>query len=100
GIFGFKFVNLEESLQINDFSSSVGGTITFAGRSFARPATTYVEDRFGTFNRFYGGVVGLRANWHVGAFPLALPRKLGVGSIQQNDRADGSPTLPRRFFAT
>src|SRR5205814_487325 len=42
---GFKFLDLEESLQINDFSTALaGGSVNFAGRSFRQPAATFVED--------------------------------------------------------
>jgi hypothetical protein len=93
GLVGFKFLSLEESLQINDFSNSLGGTVNFAGRSFLRPAATYTEDRIGTFNHFYGGLIGLRGSWHVQAFTFSLTGKLGIGSTNETVTLDGSTSL-------
>jgi len=97
GLVGFKFLDLEESLQVNDFANSVGGTATFAGRSFPRPAMTFTEDRIGAFNRFYGGLIGARASWHVQAFTFSLTGKLGIGSTNETVTLDGSTTLVGPF---
>jgi hypothetical protein len=90
---GFRFVSLEESLVINDFATALGGgTATFNGQSF-RNATTFVEDRFSTANRFYGGLIGGRLSWYVQAFTLSLTGKVGIGATDQTVRVDGSTTL-------
>jgi hypothetical protein len=98
GLTGFQFLDLEESLQVNDFANTqANGTATFAGRAFRSPATTFVEDRFTTLNRFYGGVVGLRGGWHIEAFTLALTAKVGLGSINETVHADGRTSLAGPF---
>jgi hypothetical protein len=98
GLTGFQFLDLEESLQINDFATTqAAGTTTFAGTAFRQPSTTYVEDRFTTLNRFYGGVVGLRANMHIEAFTLGVTAKVGLGSINETVQADGRTTLTGPF---
>src|SRR5438067_947938 len=100
GLTGFKFLDLEESLQVNDFSSALsGGTINFAGRTFRQPAATFVEDRFTTLNRFYGYLIGTRANFHVQAFTLSLTGKVGLGGVTQTVQADGTTTLIGPFPA-
>jgi hypothetical protein len=100
GLTGFQFLDLEESLQINDFATTqAGGTTTFAGMAFRRPSTSYVQDRFTTLNRFYGGVLGLRASMHVEAFTFAVTGKIGLGSINQTVQADGTTTLTGPFPA-
>jgi hypothetical protein len=91
---GFKFVNLNESLTITDFATAQrGGAVIFQGRGFPAPATTTVSDGFRTDNSFYGGVIGLRGNYHVEAFIFSLTGKLGLGTVNQELRVNGSTTL-------
>jgi hypothetical protein len=97
GIVGFKFLDLEESLQINDFSNSTGGTINFAGRTFGNTSRTYTEDRVSTASRFYGGVFGLRGSWHLQAFTFGLTAKVSAGEMYETVRLDGSTTLTGPF---
>lgn len=97
---GFQFLALDESLQINDFANTLpGGTATFLGTAFRRPATTYVEDRFTTQNRFYGGVVGTRISCQVEAFTLAVTGKVGLGQMYEAVTANGTTTLTGPFPA-
>ena len=94
----FKFLNLEESLTITDFANAQGnGVAVFLGRGFSAPATTYVTDRFATYNRFYGGTVGGRANLHMDAFTWTVASKLGVGSMQEAVRIEGQSVVSGPF---
>jgi hypothetical protein len=65
----------------------------FNGQEFRQPAVTFLNDRFGTTNRFYGWVFGGRANAHYQAFTLSFTGKLGIGTMHQEVRIDGSSTL-------
>jgi len=95
---GFQFIDLDESLQINDFATTLaGGTATFLGSAFRRPSTTYVEDRFTTQNHFYGGVVGTRLACQVEAFTLAVVSKIGLGQVYEAVTANGTTTLTGPF---
>lgn len=91
---GFKFLKLDEGLTITDFAAAQrGGIAVFQGRGFPSPATTFVSDTFETDNSFYGGVIGLRSNYHVEAFTFSLTGKLGLGTMNQAIRVGGSTTL-------
>ncbi|HUR55830.1 MAG TPA: BBP7 family outer membrane beta-barrel protein [Gemmataceae bacterium] len=94
GIFAFKHVSLEESLQITD-SARAGplGVANFNGTAFRNGTTTFVEDYFSTTNRIYAATIGGRLNLHVDAFTLSLTSKLGLGVNEQSVRADGSTHL-------
>jgi hypothetical protein len=101
GLTGFQFLDLEESLQINDSATALaGGTNNFLGRGFGRGSTTLVQDRFTTQNRFYGGVIGMRANMHIEAFTLSVTGKVGLGSMNETVQADGITTLSGGFPAS
>lgn len=90
---GFKFLDLEETLTINDFSTAQrNGVAVFEGRSFPN-STTYVNDRFSTQNHFYGGMIGGRLNLHVQAFNFGLAGKLGLGEMRSAVNVDGSTRL-------
>jgi hypothetical protein len=100
GLIGFQFLDLDESLQINDFATTLaGGTATFLGTAFRRPSMTFVEDRFTTQNHFYGGVVGTRLSAQVQAFTLAVTGKVGLGTMYEAVTANGSTTLTGPFPA-
>lgn len=69
GIFGFKWIQLEESLRFKGDTESV----------FTGPLSFYnFKDHFKTLNNFFGGQLGLRArycfqNWHLfGSLRVAL----------------------------
>src|SRR5262249_59597542 len=69
---GFKFLSLEESLDINDFAAALrNGVANFNGQEFRQPAITFLHDRFATANRFYGGGLGGRAH---APYPALPPR--------------------------
>jgi hypothetical protein len=90
---GFQFLDLEESLNINDFASArAGGTVNFNGQQF-NAGVTYLQDHIGTTNRFYGWMIGGRTNFHYEAFTLACAAKIGIGNISQDIRLDGTSTL-------
>ncbi|HJZ55103.1 MAG TPA: BBP7 family outer membrane beta-barrel protein, partial [Gemmataceae bacterium] len=60
---------------------------------FRQPAITFLHDRFATANRFYGGVLGARANAQYQAFTLSVTGKIGLGTVHEEVRIDGSSTL-------
>jgi hypothetical protein len=66
---GFRFLGLQENLQISEDLHS----LTDGGGSFL------VSDRFRADNRFYGGQIGAIAEWHVGRWSFDWSCKLGLG---------------------
>jgi hypothetical protein len=60
----------------------------------ADPATTFaVSDRFETRNSFYGGQVGVRAEWQQGYFFVNLLGKVALGDTRQEVRVSGTTAI-------
>jgi hypothetical protein len=79
---GFRFLDLQESLVVNDRSDLPGGV------------TNQVLDVFRTHNRFYGGQVGLHTRWfNSNGWSLELINKFGVGGVNQQVDIFGRNTL-------
>jgi hypothetical protein len=90
----FKFLSLDESLNITSASSTLAGGISvLQGRAFASPSVLSVTDNFRTTNNFYGGTLMARANAHVEAFTWSLTGKLGLGWMDSNLYTTGSSTI-------
>jgi len=79
GIAGFKTLNLNESLTINENPTAISDVLGpgTAGSSFP------VQDRFKTNNQFYGGQLGLIGEIRRGPWSLDLKAKLGIGTTAQ-----------------
>jgi hypothetical protein len=80
---GFRYVNLEESLGINEFLN-VPGAAGAAGSAIA------VSDNFGTHNNFYGGDLGLDLELRRGRWTLDLLGKVALGGISSTGNISGS----------
>jgi hypothetical protein len=84
GLIGFRYLDLHEVIDIASASTLLGANSTqFAGLTVAAPATIVVRDRFETTNRFYGGQVGLKADWRRGKWHLGSVAKVGAGNMNQ-----------------
>jgi hypothetical protein len=81
-IAGFRYLNLHEDLQVG--SNSVGDPgSTFAGASFE------INDRFATWNDFYGAQVGLSTEWHYRRLQFTLLGKVALGDTVQTSQVTG-----------
>jgi hypothetical protein len=81
---GFRYLDLTESLSINQSSSLLPGQVNpFAGGSVVGPAIITVADRFGTRNQFYGGVAGMRATYRKSKLTAEATGSLALGSLHQ-----------------
>lgn len=77
---GARYLDLDEDLSLASFSQPVG----------LRGGTTlFLLDQFSTRNQFYGGQVGLRANWSCRCFFLQGTAKLAIGDMQETVDVDG-----------
>ena len=74
---GFRYLRLDEGLDIREDLMVPGGAPVAAGTQFM------LDDNFGTRNHFYGGQLGTRATWERGAWSLELLGKVGLGVTQQ-----------------
>jgi hypothetical protein len=80
---GFRFLELDESLVINDATIFGPGT-ALAGSTFAS------TDNFGTRNQFYGGQIGAEAEFHVWHLDLGLYGKVALGGNAQTMNITGA----------
>jgi hypothetical protein len=71
---GFRYLDLEERLNISTFSSAL----------MTNPTTDlFQSDQFNTSNQFYGGQIGARVNWEGDHFAFDLTGKLAIGATHQ-----------------
>jgi Putative beta barrel porin-7 (BBP7) len=75
---GFRYVNLEETLSVNEFLNVPSG------------ASIAVADGFGTHNNFYGGDIGLDLELRRGRWTLDMLGKVALGGITSTGHISGS----------
>src|SRR5262249_55093388 len=91
---GFRYVDLAEDLGILLRSTAVNtATVLFLGDSFPAPSTVVTNDFFQTRNQFYGGQLGLGAEYSLGRAVVAASGKLALGSNHQVVEVLGTSTL-------
>jgi hypothetical protein len=90
----FKFVSLDESLDITDSASTLaGGVSVLQGKAYASPSTLSVSDIFQANNQFYGATLGLRSGLHWEGFTWTVTSKIGLGSMTSRIRTIGTSTV-------
>jgi hypothetical protein len=95
-IAGFRFVNLNESLNMVQNSTVLpGGVAGFAGATVIAPSALTIADQFLTTNNFYGGQLGFQSMLHRGAFFSSLTAKVALGETYQVADIAGTTTLAR-----
>ncbi len=97
GLFGFRAMDLEESLVTNETFRDVSGVpggagLTFLGRPVLTNAPLTGQDRFQVRNQFFGPQVGLRGEWVRDILSLELVGKVAVGWSQQLAILQGEST--------
>jgi hypothetical protein len=80
---GFRYVELDERLAINESLLVPADSPMFAGTSF------FLTDGFSTRNQFYGGQVGLRAKFTCGLWDLELLGKVALGASHETTDIGG-----------
>jgi hypothetical protein len=91
---GFRYADLSEDLSLQLQSTAVGaGTLTFLGNTLTAPSAVATSDSFRTRNQFYGGQVGLRGEYCLGAFFVAATTKVALGSNHESVNIEGSSSL-------
>ena len=91
-LLGYRRMQLEEDLTIQDHLAPIGGSITFLGNSITAPNTISDLDRFRTTNQFNGINMGTRFRWQSGFEWLAFTGygKLALGETNQRVDIDGT----------
>ncbi len=79
-LLGFRYLDLEEYLKINDSSASSSSTLSAA-------------DSFTTRNQFLGGQTGLRYCWTGEVLTFTVIGKIAYGALNETVGIDGSSTM-------
>jgi len=78
---GFRYVDLEESLNLDTFSAALPTSTHI---------TTALAESFATRNRFYGGQVGAEAEYSSGSFCLSVLAKVALGGNDEELNIHGT----------
>jgi hypothetical protein len=93
-LIGGKYVDLDEFIDITQTSRPIaGGQIFFNGAQIAPNSGVTINDRFRTRNQFWGGVVGLRGEYHFGPVFFNGTVKVGMGNNHQVVDIDGTTRI-------
>lgn len=78
---GLRYADLQEDLSLQLQSTALAGSsVLFLGNPFGPGSTIATSDTFKTRNQFYGGQVGLRGSWTLGAFFASASGKIALGN--------------------
>jgi hypothetical protein len=81
---GFRFLDLDEALHVTENSVLLPTVFQVFPMSPFPPGTrSHVVDSFATRNDFYGGEVGLDAEFHRGRWSLDLKGKVALGEMHE-----------------
>ncbi len=82
--FGFRYLDLEEDLDITQVSRPLGGgTLSFGGAPLPPGAGVALLDQFRTRNQFYGGSVGSRAELRFGPVFIDFTNSVAIGPVHE-----------------
>jgi len=98
---GLRVLDLNEDVLIRDQFGLLDPVASgFQGAPLAAGSQVSTEDRFKATNHFYGGQLGARGQFRLGALSLGLQGKLALGTTQQLVIIDGSSTVLGPLTAT
>jgi Putative beta barrel porin-7 (BBP7) len=82
-IAGFRTLGLDDRFELSAMSTGTG----------AGMMPTIYQDRFSTHNRFYGGQLGVQAEWRWRRWTLDTNCKVGVGNTSQSVDIGGNTIM-------
>ncbi len=96
---GFRFLNLDEGLHIREEGAELVPQRNPDG-SLVQDVAFRIDDRFDTKNRFYGGQVGLAAEWKRGKWSVDGRGTVALGVTHQQIDVNGSAFFLNRNGTT
>jgi len=94
GIFGFRYLNLTESLSVSDQVNPLGpNQLTFLGQPVDPSNTLFDQDLWKTTNNFYGGQLGAKLTWLLGRWSIDATTKVAVGTTQEKAILQGATSV-------
>lgn len=95
GIFGFRAVDLEEQISIDEHYVPLpveDNEAAFNGQSVTFPNTISINERFRTRNQFYGVQFGLQSTFFFGNWSLQTRFEVAVGTTHSRIDIEGLST--------
>jgi len=92
GLFGYRYLQLDERLDLLGRAQSVGAVSTFLGATLPTGTTVFTRDSFRARTDFQGAQIGARLEVRRSLFTVTAYGKGGVGANIQTLRVDGSTT--------
>jgi hypothetical protein len=92
GLAGFRAMGLDDDLNINESLLLVRGAV-INGTTFPDGTSFFVNDRFKTTNRFYGGQVGLDMECRCRNWIFGLKTKLALGATSELAEVTGGTII-------
>lgn len=86
-LWGFRYVGLDESLDINESLASLPPPTGPGAGTFQ------IQDHFGTHNNFYGGQFGPEVQFRHGRWGINLLAKVALGSTHEVVNINGNTTI-------
>jgi hypothetical protein len=80
GILGYRYMLLNESLDLYGRTTAFGPTATYDGTVLPVGTTVFTTDTFRANTQFHGGLVGTRVEAHTGAFTFDTYVKGAIGA--------------------
>jgi hypothetical protein len=94
GLVGFRYLDLADSATILTRKAATGSSaVVFLGKSFSAGALEVTDDQFSSRSQFYGGQLGLRAQYFFGRCFVELGSKLGLGRTGEVEKTLGISVL-------
>jgi hypothetical protein len=92
-IFGYRFVQLSERLELLGRATPLPGNATFGGAQVPAGASVLTFDSFRTRTEFHGAQIGARVEYRRDMFTITAFGKGGAGATIQTLRVAGRTTL-------
>jgi hypothetical protein len=92
GILGYRYLWLDEKLDIFGRASSAGAVGSFAGQPLPLSGAIFTADSFRANTQFHGGQFGAQLEVRRGMFLVRAYDKYGLGANIQTLRANGQTT--------
>jgi Putative beta barrel porin-7 (BBP7) len=93
GLVGFRYLELREGLGVAQSTTVLATAQPILDRTFGNPGTILSFDQFDTYNRFYGGQVGLRSEWWRDRLFVNTVAKVALGVNHQSFDVFGATSL-------
>jgi hypothetical protein len=93
GIAGFRYLDLDETLNISESITPFGQPGLFNGNPTPLGSVITGYDNFRTRNQFYGGQLGARVSYQTEMFDLGLTAKVALGNNSQRIGITGATTV-------